>query len=372
MLQVHSFPYPLVSTDSNKHSMIHMERPEPKQSSRAKKSSLIPITLISLFLCAALAGLWLFLAPSRPLKQSIDRQKPITQVTGKPSDIPTSAQKVAISINSRPTENAARKPVADQQQSGQKNLVPTDQPKEKDQRCKVLATRLHAFFNLLDNKEYFRQFHVGLPAQQYFLKLAKKLLDNPPVVSRETDDLYTMLKNMAHFFRVIGGRNITIIKTILDRERDTVEDVAADLYQWTTGSGCDESEFPFHASIDQLYEYAGFFLNSISGRSYLFRRDSRSRLLVNYYAILLVNEANKEGDNRYGIDLRMLIPRAIDEIEHSNQLIYKEKYLDTLYGLLEKYPEKTKISRSGVPHESLLKWKKADTSIRKADFPHQG
>ncbi len=327
-----------------------MERPEPEQSSRAKKSSLVPITLISLFLCAALAGLWLFLTPSSPLKRSTDKQKTITLITappGKPSDPPKSAKKIAKSINSRSMENAAMEPVADQQQSGREILTPTDQPKEKDQRCKALATRLHAFFNLLDSKEYFRQFHVGLPAQQYFLKLAEKLLGNPPVVSRETDDLYTMLKNMAHFFRVIGGRNITIIKTILDRERDTVEDVAADLYQWTTGPECDEPEFPFHASIEQLYEYAGFFLNSISGRSYLFRRDSRSRLLVNYYAILLVNEANKEGDNRYGIDLRMLIPRAIDEIEHSNQLIYKEKYLDTLYGLLEKYPTKESTPRGG-------------------------
>ncbi len=350
-----------------------MERPEPEHSNRAKKSSLVPITLVSLLICTALIGLWLFLAPSSPLKRSANRQEQVAQTVGKPSDPPISTQKTATSNNSSSTENAATAPMTGvQKPSTRETPSATSQPKEKDQRCKALAARLHGFFSLLDNEEYFHQFHLGLPAQQYFLKLAKKLLGNPPVVSRETDDLYTMLKNMAHFFRVIGGRNITIIKTILDRERDTVEDVAADLYQWTTGPECDEPEFSLHAPIDQLYEYAGFFLNSISGRSYLFRRDSRSRLLVNYYAILVVNEANNEGDNRYGIDLRSLIPRAIDEIEHSNQLIYKEKYLDTLYGLLEKYPAKTKISRNGLPNESSLEWKKADTPVRKAGSLHQG
>ncbi|HHB76526.1 MAG TPA: hypothetical protein ENK84_08275 [Desulfobulbus sp.] len=350
-----------------------MERPEPEQSSRAKKSSLVPIILVSLFLCATLAGLWLFLAPSNPLERSANRQDQAAQAMGKPSASSTPTQKAATTTDNSSTENDATAPIVDHPKPPAGETTPaTGQPEEKVQRCKALAARLHGFFSLLDNEEYFRQFKVGLPAQQYFLKLAKKLLSNPPVVSRETDDLYTMLKNMAHFFRVIGGRNITIIKTILDRERDTVEDVAADLYQWTTGPECDEPEFSFHAPIEQLYEYAGFFLNSISGRSYLFRRDSRSRLLVNYYAILLVNEANKEGDNRYGIDLRALIPRAIDEIEHSNQLIYKEKYLDTLYGLMEKYPQKSTISRSGVPDDSGPEWKKADPPVRKAGSLHQG
>ena len=350
-----------------------MERPEPEHSNRAKKSSLVPITLVSLLICAALIGLWLFLAPSSPLKRPANRQEQVAQAVGKPSDSPISTQKTVTSNTSSPIENAATAPMTGvQKPSTRETPSATSQPKEKDQRCKALAARLHGFFSLLDNEEYFHQFHLGLPAQQYFLKLAKKLLSNPPVVSRETDDLYTMLKNMAHFFRVIGGRNITIIKTILDRERDTVEDVAADLYQWTTGPECDEPEFSLHAPIDQLYEYAGFFLNSISGRSYLFRRDSRSRLLVNYYAILVVNEANNEGDNRYGIDLRSLIPRAIDEIEHSNQLIYKEKYLDTLYGLLEKYPAKTKISRSGLPNESSLEWKKADSPVVEVGSLHKG
>jgi hypothetical protein len=205
------------------------------------------------------------------------------------------------------------------------------------QQCRQLADRLQSFFNHLDEEEYIQDFQLGVPAREYFSQLATKLLNNPPVVSRETDDLYTILKNMAHFFRVIGGKNIIIIKGILDRERENIEDVAADLFQWTTGEECSSEVFSFPAPEDKLYEYAGFFLNSMGGRSYLFRRDSRSRLLVNYYAIILIDRANQEGINQHGIDIRPLLPISIDETDSSNQLIYKEKYLDGLYELMERY-----------------------------------
>ncbi len=214
--------------------------------------------------------------------------------------------------------------------------VPT-QLTEKQRQCEERAQRLHGFFAHLDQREYIQDFQLGVPSQQYFLNLATKLLNNPPIVSRESDDLYTILKNMAHFFRVIGGKNIVIIKGILDRERDTIEDVASDLFLWTTGEECSSEAFVFEAPSDRMYEYAGFFLNSMGGRSYLFRRDSRSRLLVNYYAMLLIDRANREGANRHGIDIKPLLPTTINEIESSNQLIYKEKYLDDLYELLEKY-----------------------------------
>lgn len=77
----------------------------------------------------------------------------------------------------------------------------------------------------------------------------------------------------------------------------------------------------------------------MGGRSYLFRRDSRSRLLVNYYAILIVDRANALGINRHGIDISQPIPQLIQEIESSNQLVYKENYLDRLYQLQETLPQ---------------------------------
>ncbi|MCL7488556.1 MAG: hypothetical protein M8357_10335 [Desulfobulbaceae bacterium] len=213
-----------------------------------------------------------------------------------------------------------------------------ESPEDKRAKeCRMLAGQIHGFFTTIDSKDYIKPFDLQEPSQQYFIALADKLLKNPPVVSRESDDLYTILKNMAHFFRVIGKDNIILIKTILDRERDKIEDVAAEFYQWTAWNSCNDDLLQFSPTLAEMYEYAGFFLNTMGGRSYLFRRDSRSRLLVNYYSVLLIERANQEGLNRHGIDISQVIPQLVQEIDSSNQLIYKENYIDSLYTLLEKY-----------------------------------
>ena len=89
---------------------------------------------------------------------------------------------------------------------------------------------------------------------------------------------------------------------------------------------------------DNLYDYAGFFLNTIGGRLYLFRRDSVSRMTVSYYAVLIIDKANRQGNSRLGIDLKPSIDSLIEEIENTgNNLKFKEEYLDTLYDLKEIY-----------------------------------
>jgi len=328
--------------------MHSSESQNSKQNGLIKKSSVLPATLTCLVV-AGIAGAGLFFSPSPSPVNAANRQSTVqSQVTVYPSplqsspltqtqDSPPASQSIASTAQIEeqyiPAEvDTVREP--DEQVFH--TPIPSNLPVQQ-QQCRQLAGRLHTFFSNLDQKEYIQEFQLGAPAQQYFLDLTTKLLNTPPIVSRESDDLYTILKNMAHFFRVIGGKNILIIKGILDRERENIEDVAADLFLWTTGEGCSEDTFSFQAPVDKLYEYAGFFLNSMGGRSYLFRRDSRSRLLVNYYSILLINRANREGINQHGIDIKPLLPITTNEIESSNQLIYKENYLDGLYELMEKY-----------------------------------
>jgi hypothetical protein len=78
----------------------------------------------------------------------------------------------------------------------------------------------------------------------------------------------------------------------------------------------------------------------MGGRLYLFRRDSKSRMIVNYYAILLVDRANQNGTNSHGIDLKQAISSLISEIESGGgHLKLRETYLDQLYALKEKYPD---------------------------------
>ncbi|WP_028578960.1 hypothetical protein [Desulfogranum japonicum] len=201
--------------------------------------------------------------------------------------------------------------------------------------CNGLANDLHAFFLDLDSKPYIQSYGLKTSTQEHFIMLLKKLLETPPVVTRETDDLYTILTNMAHFFRIMGKDNISLSKAVLGHEREKIEDVFKNLYTWAIYGNCSQKTFELTAPLEELYEYAGFFLNTMGGRSYLFRRDSRSRILINYYAVLITDQMQKRGRNRHGINIAQSIPLLINEIESSNQLIYKEQYLDTLYELLE-------------------------------------
>jgi hypothetical protein len=311
---------------------MHDHEKSEKQPPRKKKPEpLKPVLLFFLLILLVLVGAGLFYYNGSDDPGEPSDTEPLVTADQTPS-IDQSAQVVT-------TEDDRAAP------GGQDTLAvtldevrDTESPEDiRARECRTLAEQIRGFFTHIDSEDYLKQFELQEPSQAYFIALTYKLLTNPPVVSRESDDLYTILKNMAHFFRVIGKDNIILMKTILDRERDKIEDVAAELYQWTAWNTCSDDILEFSPSLAEMYEYAGFFLNTMGGRSYLFRRDSRSRLLVNYYSVLLIERANKEGINRHGIDITQIIPQLVQEIDSSSQLIYKENYIDSLYALLEKY-----------------------------------
>ena len=317
---------------------LHPQDHTTKNSASLKTKYLKLITILSIFLSICLTMAWFLLTPAeekidlaeRIIPNSISRKTVVEQ-----QPLPDLALK--------PSRNKDELPRRKQLSPAPGQALPLIAKKEvpPQQECTWLAGSLLTFFNDLDNKPYIKAFKLKQPCLQLFSELSKKLLANPPVVTRETDDLYTILTNMAHFFRIIGRKNILLMKGILDRESDKIEDVATELYTWTIVNQCTDNRLQMEIPLDKIYEYAGFFLNTMVGRSYLFRRDSRSRLLVNYYAILIIDRANMENMNRYGLDINTTLPQLIREIESTNQLIYKEDYLDALYGLLEKYqPDK--------------------------------
>jgi hypothetical protein len=205
--------------------------------------------------------------------------------------------------------------------------------------CIRECTKIETFYSHLDQQPYMKAYKLPQPSKEYFTELIRKLAQHPPVVNRETDDLFTILKNTAHFFRIIGKDNITIIKSILDQEKDSLENTLAALYALTDQPDCLKTRLGLEIPAAVFYDYSGFFLNTMGGRLYLFRRDSVSRMVVSYYAIRLIDRSNQEGANSHGIDIRPAIAALIPEIENSgNQLKLKEDYLDELYALKEKYP----------------------------------
>ena len=197
---------------------------------------------------------------------------------------------------------------------------------------------VNAFYVHLDQQGYLQSFGKQDSSKLYFSRLLQKLADNPPVVVRETDDLFTILQNTAHFFRILGKDNILLLKKILATEHNTFEHPLKALYALTYQPEDLKREYSLTISPKALVDYAAFFLNTMGGRLYLFRRDSTSRLIVSYYAIITIERANIDGRGGHGIDLRPAIFSLIEEMENGGKLLQlKDEYLDTLYDLQEKY-----------------------------------
>ncbi|MCI5212423.1 MAG: hypothetical protein D3910_27395 [Candidatus Electrothrix sp. ATG2] len=205
--------------------------------------------------------------------------------------------------------------------------------------CTEVTPSLSQFFDKLEKKNYNTEGTSGpQPLQQYFNELTTQLLNNPPVVTHETDELYTILTNTAHFFRILGKDNMRLLQKVFKQEAGDFEKIAAEMYRLSiAGEHCVSGNKKLEASLPAVYEYAGFFLNTLGGRSYLFRRDPETRLLVNYYAVLVLDQAITNHQNMYGLDIREQLPRLIQEMEASNRLTHKERYLDKLYELAENY-----------------------------------
>ncbi len=203
---------------------------------------------------------------------------------------------------------------------------------------KQLIDQINSFYAHLDQQPYMQTFTLKESSKVHFSKLLQKLIDNPPVLIGETTDLFTLLQNTAHFFRIIGKDNINILKTILERENNSFENILKTFYELTYEPKYLVKEYSLSLRPQTLTDYAAFFLNTIGGRLYLFRRDSTSRLIVTYYSILSIDRANRAGNGGHGIDLRPAIRSLVEEIENGGKrLQLKDEYLDTLYDLQEKY-----------------------------------
>jgi len=185
---------------------------------------------------------------------------------------------------------------------------------------------------------YFKQDEPPADGRAHLDRMIRKILDNPPVVMRETDNLLTIRLNLVHFFRLLGPRDILKIKKILNREQPSLEASMAVFHAFAEmRTACPSTKETLDLPLEKLYEYAGFFLNTLGGKAYLYRRDPALRLLVQYYAVLILDRAETASMNRHGIDIRGSLTPLIKEMETTGLLADREHYLETLYALENKY-----------------------------------
>jgi hypothetical protein len=210
-------------------------------------------------------------------------------------------------------------------------------PEVKEPSCEDIKGNMTAFFNHLDKQAYVKSYEIKESSLEFFKRILAQLSETTPRVTGEMVGLPTLMSNMAYFYRRLGKKRVDFIREILMNESDISESVFKTLYQWTTSCDrCGEmaQECP---SLKTLYEYAGFFLNTLAGRSYLLRRNSRERILTSYYSIVILDKANEETLNRHGIDIIPHIDFISSEIINQRGLVHKKQYLATLNSLKQKY-----------------------------------
>lgn len=205
--------------------------------------------------------------------------------------------------------------------------------------CAALEKKLSAFFDYLDQKGvYPASAQKAAPdTAAVFDRMVKDLAENPPIVVGETRDIVSLVHNQAHFFRTLNKERINMVRNILSTEADVLEPAMANFYAYYVREGCCRQTDRTCMDLPVLYEYAGFFLHTLSGSGYLMRRDSAVRNLSRYYSVLIVNRANQENINRHGIDIRPHIEATLADLRDQDNLQFQNRYIEKLKQLKRQY-----------------------------------
>ena len=197
--------------------------------------------------------------------------------------------------------------------------------------CRESREKLQGLFAYLDRQDYVASRQLKGGTSEHLKDLLDRLLRTPPFVLRETDSLVQVVQNRAHFFRVLGKKNTLLLRDLLLKEGDLLESSFAILYQAMDFQEKCKADGPaLRLPLPDVYPYAVFFLNTLGGTAYLMRRDSRVRMLTQYYCILTLDQANQNGLNKLGFDIRPPIDVLMRDLKSTTNLTRKEEYIETL------------------------------------------
>jgi len=213
-----------------------------------------------------------------------------------------------------------------------------------EDECQKMEKDLVEFFTYLDKKDYVRELKIGEGTFKHFTKIIRALSLDPPIPAGEGINYDMIIKNIYHFYRILDLKDLEFIRLILKNETDTMEINLALFYKWLMSNDeCGQKE-GIPPTLDTLYRYAGFLVNSIGGRAYLFRRETRLRLLLYYYSLLIVHEADKKKMNSFGVDITPFLEPLAEEIENYQFLYFRKEYAGKLINLKNYYLKKGRIS----------------------------
>ena len=191
------------------------------------------------------------------------------------------------------------------------------------------------FFSYLDSKGYAARRGLEGGSREIFERSLQKLEATRPLIGEENQDIFSLMKNITFFYRILGKDTLLMFKDILTAETAMMEPASSLLYEWLDPWQSRAEVSP--VSPEMMYDYAGFFLQSMGGRSYLFRRDPGVRMLTLYYSLLVLDQANQVGINNEGIDIVPPLEDLIRELRYSRRLTNRHQYMEVLREIRGRY-----------------------------------
>lgn len=298
----------------------------------SKKPSSTPILPVVIIVAVILGGLFFLFKPQKEIP--VTPASPQQEHVSLPSVDNTEEypEKSVDGIDRANSSHAEQQPLL-RQAPMQATLTNT---------CLESTQRLDHFFAYLDDQEYILQYQFPHGSKEMISGLINTLLESPPVINDKSLNSADIISNAAHIYRTLGTQNLTFLLKIINSEADIIEETSGSFYEWFNLSPmCLNHAYPLRPGLENLYEYAAFFLQTTGGRAYLNRREGNLRLLAQYYSILIINQADQQGLNKYKSNLAPLVPHLIGEIEESDDLAGKNDYLAALYDLREQLSEIT-------------------------------
>lgn len=193
------------------------------------------------------------------------------------------------------------------------------------------------FFSYIEEKGYLLNYGIEERAYERFETIVALLRESSPVISGETQDLFTLLKNIAYFYRTLGKENIYLVRDIITKEYALMEQVMEMFFEWMNPLALAEDPEVVSMPFSTWYEYSAFFLHTIGGQAYLMRRDSKIRTLTTYYCVIVLDRANQLELNRYGLDIRPYIDASMRDVENYRNLKNRTTYIQTLNEIKQRY-----------------------------------
>jgi hypothetical protein len=194
-----------------------------------------------------------------------------------------------------------------------------------------------AFFSYLDQQPYIQSYEFAGGSYLQYKIAINNLSSKPPIITGEMQSLYSMVLNIAHFYRVMGKHRVFVTRQVLQNESEIIESVMKTFFQWFTVDSGDQVTLAGRPSPEMMYEYAGYILDTLGGRSYLLRRSPKVRALTTFYCVLALDQANEEELNSKGIDIRPYLKSSLLEVKNQIGLIYQKEYISKLSQLNLKY-----------------------------------